>query len=973
MNVPRALGRIATRGGHRLSGHLSGRAGGRSARALAYRAAGLIALTPLLLSSPASTAVAAPGAGDSGGQTDGPAPVQILDLTTSSGQATEVAQSGLDDARTSTGSDSGGGTGAETSAIGATGSVRHTVAQAADTAHVRSPLILPVATDPQADATLLTDPLEVDRFLVAGFTWTGGPDLPEGVRIYLRVRENGTWSPWYLNEAADAGRDDRTTSGTGEFVTGGADAIQASVVGGSLPVGLKLALVPSRPQGERVLDADELKTTEAAPTPVVEDAVAQPQAGRSRALESPAELTGQSVSAVTTRLITPASFSTAETAARPASTVPAALPVATSANGLPVPVTTRAEWGANASYMSWDPDYASAGHVVVHHTAGTNNYSAGQSASIVRGIYYYHAVTLDWGDIGYNFLIDKYGTVFEGRSGSVAAPAGRMSVGAHARGVNTGTMGLSMMGDYSSISPSDAQLSSVGKMAGWFLKRAGIMDANGWAGLHVWTTERYQAGSTISMPRILAHRDVGYTSCPGDVGYSRLGTIRTIAQQQISGSGGWKAESGSWYYLRPDGAKATGWVADAGSWYYLDASRGGVMTTGWLRESSSWYYLRPDGAMATGWVSDGGSWYYLNSDGALATGWVADAGSWYYLDGSRGGAMTTGWLRESSSWYYLKSDGALATGWVRGPGGWFYLDGSRGGAMATGWVSDGGSWYYLNSDGALATGWVADAGSWYYLDGSRGGAMATGWVSDGGSWYYLKSDGALATGWVADAGSWYYLDASQGGTMVTGRAKIEGRWSTFAAGGAWQGYEGLHPVMAAPTSSRDQVITTMVSTYNSSGHAYPSAALSRGGAATAQSFFTTLYDEAVAEGVSPELLFAQVMKETAWLQFGGDVTIGQFNFGGLGATGGGAAGASFPSVQIGLRAQVQHLRAYADSSATPQALSHSLVDPRFTYVRKGSAVYVEHLGIQENPQRTGWATARSYGNDLASMIDRYFG
>ena len=911
MNVPRALGRIATRGGHRLSGHLSGRAGGRSARALAYRAAGLIALTPLLLSSPASTAVAAPGAGDSGGQTDGPAPVQILDLTTSSGQATEVAQSGLDDARTSTGSDSGGGTGAETSAIGATGSVRHTVAQAADTAHVRSPLILPVATDPQADATLLTDPLEVDRFLVAGFTWTGGPDLPEGVRIYLRVRENGTWSPWYLNEAADAGRDDRTTSGTGEFVTGGADAIQASVVGGSLPVGLKLALVPSRPQGERVLDADELKTTEAAPTPVIEDAVAQPQAGRSGALESPAELTGQSVSAVTTRLITPASFSTAETAARPASTVPAALPVATSANGLPVPVTTRAEWGANASYMSWDPDYASAGHVVVHHTAGTNNYSAGQSASIVRGIYYYHAVTLDWGDIGYNFLIDKYGTVFEGRSGSVAAPAGRMSVGAHARGVNTGTMGLSMMGDYSSISPSDAQLSSVGKMAGWFLKRAGIMDANGWAGLHVWTTERYQAGSTISMPRILAHRDVGYTSCPGDVGYSRLGTIRTIAQQQISGSGGWKAESGSWYYLRPDGAKATGWVADAGSWYYLDASRGG--------------------------------------------------------------AMTTGWLRESSSWYYLKSDGALATGWVRGPGGWFYLDGSRGGAMATGWVGDGGSWYYLNSDGALVTGWVADAGSWYYLDGSRGGAMATGWVSDGGSWYYLKSDGALATGWVADAGSWYYLDASQGGTMVTGRAKIGGRWSTFAAGGAWQGYEGLHPVMAAPTSSRDQVITTMVSTYNSSGHAYPSAALSRGGAATAQSFFTTLYDEAVAEGVSPELLFAQVMKETAWLQFGGDVTIGQFNFGGLGATGGGAAGASFPSVQIGLRAQVQHLRAYADSSATPQALSHSLVDPRFTYVRKGSAVYVEHLGIQENPQRTGWATARSYGNDLASMIDRYFG
>ena len=885
MNVPRALGRIAPRGGHRLSGHV----GGRSARALAYRAAGLIVLTPLLLSSLAPVAGAVPGAGNSSDQTDGPAPVQILDLTTSSGQATEVAQSGLDDAQTSTDSGSGDGTDAETStpsaeeassagngssvrpapASGTTSSVRHAFVQAAGAADAQFPSILPAATDPQADAALLTDPLEVDRFLVAGFTWTGGADLPEGVRIYLRVRENGTWSPWYLNEAADAGRDDRITSGTGEFITGGADAIQASVVGGSLPAGLKLALVPSQPQGEEVLDADDLKTTEAPPTPVIEDAAMQPQAGRSGALESSAEPTGQSTSAVTAQSITPASFSMAETSSLPASTVPAALPVATSANGLPVPVTTRAEWGANASYMSWDPDYASAGHVVVHHTAGTNNYSAGQSASIVRGIYYYHAVTLDWGDIGYNFLIDKYGTVFEGRSGSLAAPAGRMSVGAHARGVNTGTMGLSMMGDYSSVSPSDAQLSSVGKMAGWFLRRAGITDANGWAGLNVWTTERYQAGSTISMPRILGHRDVGYTSCPGNVGYSKLGTIRTIAQQQISGSGGWKAESGAWYYLKSDGAKATGWVTDAGRWYYLDASKGG--------------------------------------------------------------AMATGWLRDGSSWYYLGADGAMATGWVRGPEGWFYLDGSRGGAMATGWVSDGGSWYYLNSDGALATGWVADAGNWYYLDASKGGAM------------------------------------------VTGRVKIDGRWSTFAAGGAWQGYEGLHPVLAEPTASREQVIATMVSAYNSSGHVYPSVALSKGGADTAQSFFTTLYDEAVAEGVSPELLFAQVMKETAWLQFGGDVAIGQFNFGGLGATGGGAAGASFSSVQIGLRAQVQHLRAYADSSATPQALSRPLVDPRFTYVRKGSAAYVEHLGIQENPQRTGWATARNYGNDLASMIDQYFG
>ena len=589
MNVPRALGRIAPRGGHRLSGH----AGGLSARAHACRSAGLIALTSLLLSSLVPVAGAAPGAGDSGGQGEAPAPVQILDLTTASGQATEVAQSGLDDVQASPGQGSGSGSrdgaGAQTprpstedasgsdnaasasaaAVLGATATVT-ALAQTMGAAGAPVPSILPAATDPQADAALLTDPLEVDRFFVAGFTWTGGADLPDGVRIYLRVRESGSWSPWYLSEAADSGRDDRATPGTGEFVTGGADAIQASVVGSSLPAGLKLALVPSRPQGEEVLGADDLKTTEAAPTPVIEDASATDNQGTHL---DPAAMTLPTSPAPVAQ---PAAASVASPATAPA-TVPVVAPAATTANGLPVAVTTRAEWGANASYMSWDPEYARAGHVVVHHTAGTNSYSAGQSASIVRGIYYYHAVVLDWGDIGYNFLVDKFGTVFEGRSGSVAAPAGRMSIGAHARGVNTGTMGISMMGDYSTVSPSDAQLSSVGKMAGWFLKRAGISDVTGWAGLHVWTTERYQAGSTISMPRILGHRDVGYTTCPGNVGYSKLGTIRAIAKAQGSSPQGGSSGASSTVPQDHPGAVALHSALGANGW--IGAATSGVQAS----------------------------------------------------------------------------------------------------------------------------------------------------------------------------------------------------------------------------------------------------------------------------------------------------------------------------------------------------------------------------------------------------------
>ena len=111
---------------------------------------------------------------------------------------------------------------------------------------------------------------------------------------------------------------------------------------------------------------------------------------------------------------------------------------------------------------------------------------------------------------------------------------------------------------------------------------------------------------------------------------------------------------------------------------------------------------------------------------------------------------------------------------------------------------------------------------------------------------------------------------------------------------------------------------------------------------------------------------------TGWLGFGGDVSIGQFNFAGIGAVGGGAQGASFPDVRTGIRAQVQHLRAYADASVTAQSLANPVVDPRFAYVRKGGAPVVEHLGIQENPNHTGWAAAKNYGHDLVSMMAAYF-
>ena len=765
MNVPRALGRIAPRGGHRFSGH----AGGLSARAHACRSAGLIALTSLLLSSLVPAAGAAPGAGDAGGQGEAPAPVQILDLTTASGQATEVAQSGLDSARASTGQGSGSADATSASAaavLGATATVP-ALAQTTGAAGAPVPSILPAATDPQADAALLTDPLEVDRFFVAGFTWTGGADLPDGVRIYLRVRENGSWSSWYLSEAADSGRDDRATPGTGEFVTGGADAIQASVVGSSLPAGLKLALVPSRPQGEEVLDADDLTTTQAAPTPVIEDASATEN--QSAQVDPAAMALAASPAPVTQ----PAAASFAAPA-----TVPVVAPAATTANGLPVAVTTRAEWGANASYMSWDPEYARAGHVVVHHTAGTNSYSAGQSASIVRGIYYYHAVVLDWGDIGYNFLVDKFGTVFEGRSGSVAAPAGRMSIGAHARGVNTGTMGISMMGDYSTVSPSDAQLSSVGKMAGWFLKRAGISDVTGWAGLHVWTTERYQAGSTISMPRILGHRDVGYTSCPGNVGYSKLGAIRAIAKAQGSSPQGGSSSASSTVPQDHPGAVAlrgalgaNGWIGAATSGVQASA-KGGVFQS---FEHGVGYWSPATGAQFVGepvlsaWGAYGyqtGSMGYPRSGGVAGVGGsrhqIFEGGIAYWRPGGRvsfiHGSILNAWAASGweRSWLGLPTSnetvstkGGVFQRFERGVAYWSPATGAQfvGEPVLSAWGAYGyqtGSMGYPRSGGVAGVGGsrhqIFEGGIAYWRPGGRvsfiHGSILNAWAASG--WEHSK-------------------------------------------------------------------------------------------------------------------------------------------------------------------------------------------------------------------------------------------
>lgn len=190
-------------------------------------------------------------------------------------------------------------------------------------------------------------------------------------------------------------------------------------------------------------------------------------------------------------------------------------------------VVTRDQWGADESIRCQEPTYDDGlGGITVHHTAGRNDYSKGESAGIVRAIYAYHSQTLGWCDIGYNALVDKYGQIFEGRYGGLNEPV----QGAHAGGFNENTSGVAIMGDYQAEQPSDAAIEATGKFIGWRAKIAQL-DPKGQTTMYSEGTEftPYARGEEVKLPVVFAHRDVGNTSCPGDAAYAQMDRIRTIA------------------------------------------------------------------------------------------------------------------------------------------------------------------------------------------------------------------------------------------------------------------------------------------------------------------------------------------------------------------------------------------------------------------------------------------------------------
>ena len=484
---------------------------------------------------------------------------------------------------------------------------------------------------------------------------------------------------------------------------------------------------------------------------------------------------------------------------------------------------------------------------------------------------------------------------------------------------------------------------------------------------------------------------------------------------------GWQLVGGTWYYMDSSGVMQTGWLEQGEAKYYLSSS--GAMLTGWQVIDSKWYYFNASGVMEKDtwigdyyvdekgvwdtskvkpqWILSGNRWWYRHGDGSYTkSDWEKIDGKYYYFDNA--GWMVTGWQLIEGKWYYMNGSGVKITNaWI----GNYYVDGS--GVMATdtwignyyvdengvwvpgkqkdvGWIQSGEKWWYRHSDGSYTvSNWEKINGQWYYFDSA--GWMMTGWIVLGDSWYYLDASGAMHKGWLEEGGNKYYLNPeanSSGpeGVMLTGYHEIDGEWYYFNKGYSPAGalyYTGVTPIMGDTfLGDKETAVKKMADLYKSKKKEYPSEALGRemnqdkegfkeeDFADTIEDFCGILYEEAVDEGIRPEVVFAQSMNETGWLQFGGDVKIEQFNFSGLGATGGGAAGAQFESVRQGLRAQVQHLKAYV----TDEKPKKEIVDPRYNLVTKGTAPYVEWLGINENPKKVGWASALRYGMTLVKSV-----
>jgi hypothetical protein len=192
-------------------------------------------------------------------------------------------------------------------------------------------------------------------------------------------------------------------------------------------------------------------------------------------------------------------------------------------------IVPREAWGAEqCGTPRADPTYGSVQAAFVHHTVNANDYGPQDSAAIVLAICRYHRNSNGWRDIGYNFLVDRFGTIFEGRAGGIEEPV----VGAQAEGYNTVSTGVANIGTFSGVAQTAAALEATSRLIAWKLSLHGspvvgqvsVLSGGG-------PSNRYRAGTRVTFERIAGHRDGDRTTCPGDALFAQLPQIRRRAEE----------------------------------------------------------------------------------------------------------------------------------------------------------------------------------------------------------------------------------------------------------------------------------------------------------------------------------------------------------------------------------------------------------------------------------------------------------
>jgi len=312
-----------------------------------------------------------------------------------------------------------------------------------------------------------TEQLSTSTHSMVAVTWSRGPLVPS---IRIRSRVGGTWQGWQtlpsLHDLPDLDSDEGTVvAGTDLVWIGAADGIQVDVSGG-LPGDLTLVLLhPARGPG------------------LIRSAQRSAREGRGQGRQR---------------------------APRPE-------------------LRRRRDWGAEWSWRSSRPVYNNTiRQVHVHHTVNSNTYSRSDVPGLIRGMYRYHTHNLGWSDIGYNFLVDRFGRIWVGRAGGARRPVR----GAHTLGFNGASCGVSVIGNFETTKPNKRVLASVAALAAWKLDRYGRNPRG-----RIWVTsegsDNYPAGRRVRLRVIDGHRDTNATACPGRHLYEALPRIRRRARRIV--------------------------------------------------------------------------------------------------------------------------------------------------------------------------------------------------------------------------------------------------------------------------------------------------------------------------------------------------------------------------------------------------------------------------------------------------------